>query len=312
MNILLQLLLFIIGLFVLIKSADLLIEHSVLTAGALKISSLLIGITVVAFGTSAPELFVSTVAALQQKPDISVGNIIGSCIANITLVIGATALLKPIDISPSIAKVKTPWFLAVLFIISILMFDLQLSRSDGLILLTCFVIFILASVIKDTRTEQDNIEQRAGPSSLLKNILLIIAGLGGLVIGAELFIRSSSAIAKILGISELIIGITVVALGTSLPELVTSVVASYKNEHDISLANVIGSNIFNILLVLGVVATITPLAINKQVIQTEIWILYVISFFMWFLFLFSKKIQRLQGILLLSIYFLYLGYLFIY
>ncbi|MFC1596228.1 calcium/sodium antiporter [Candidatus Margulisiibacteriota bacterium] len=308
-SIIIQLILFIVGIVLLLKGADWLIDGSVLTARALKVSNLLIGLTVVAFGTSAPEMFVSIMAGIQQKPDISAGNIMGSCIANIALVLGVASLIKPISVSKTLTYIKTPILISSAILLTILAFDLTLSRLDGIILLTAFAAFMWFSVFYEKQSPAESPEKKDAP--LIKDILLIVIGLAGITAGAQLLINSAAFIARTAGISELVIGITMVAVGTSLPEMAASLAATFKKEEDISIANVVGSNIFNVLLVLGLVAVFSPLAINPQVLSSDIWIMNGFTLLLFLFFLHKGVLSRSKGVIMLSGYIIYICYLFI-
>ncbi|MFC1478305.1 calcium/sodium antiporter [Candidatus Margulisiibacteriota bacterium] len=306
---LLQIFLFAIGVTLLIKGADWLIEGSVLTARVLKVSNLLIGLTVVAFGTSAPEMFVSLIAAIQQKPDISVGNIMGSCTANIALVLGCAALLRPINASKTITFVKMPMLLGSALLLTLVSWDLQLSRFDGLLLLLAFAGFMWFSIFHEKQTQSYNDEPKSAP--LIKDIALIIIGLAGIIIGAQILINSATFLARTFGVSELVIGISIVAIGTSLPEMATSLVAVWKQEEDIGIANIVGSNIFNILLILGFVGLISPIVINPQVMKTDIWIMNGFTILLFVFCIHKGSLDKIKGLVFLAGYIAYIWYLFI-
>ena len=308
---LLQVFLLASGIFLLLRGADWLIDGSVMTARALRVSNILIGLTVVACGTSAPELFVSSIAAFQQKADISIGNIIGSQIANIALVLGVAALIKQINISKVVLSVKFPILIGSAALLTILIWDLVLTRIDGYILITSFIVFMVYSIYHGTHIHKPKHEVIEANEPQLKDGLLIICGLAGITFGAHLLINSSIFLAKAIGISELVISITIVALGTSLPELATSIVALLKKEEDIGFANIIGSNIFNVLLIIGLAAIISPLAVSPIVKHIDIWIVNGFTLLLLLLCLNKYSLSRLKGAILLSSYSFYIAYLFI-
>ncbi|MFH1428943.1 MAG: calcium/sodium antiporter [Candidatus Margulisiibacteriota bacterium] len=308
-HILLETILFAIGVTLLIKGADWLIQGSVLTARVLRISNLLIGLTVVAFGTSAPEMFVSIMAAIQQKPDISIGNIMGSCTANIALVLGCAALLKPVTASKTITFIKMPMLLGSALLITLVSWDLSLSRFDGILLLLAFAGFMWFSIFHEKQTQPVNDKPKSAP--IIKDILLIIIGLAGIIIGAQILINSATVLARTFGVSELVIGISMVAIGTSLPEMATSLVAVWKNEEDIGIANIVGSNIFNILLILGVVGLFSPILINPRIMTTDIWIMNGFTILLFLFCLHRGFLNRTKGLILLAGYIAYIWYLFI-
>ena len=257
-----SIILLIIGVALLVKGADLLVDGGSGIALKSGISSLVVGLTVVAFGTSAPELAGSLVAALQGSGDISFGNVVGSNVANIALILGVTALIAPVTVNRRLFR----WELPLLVIISAFTWYLgwlhEVSRLHGIILLAAFGYYI-HHCIKSPTVPVDVADTRArmGYPALIGMVVLGVAGLG---LGGMLFVNGAQRIAVSLGVSEAVIGLTVVALGTSLPELLTSMMASIKGDADISLGNIVGSNIFNILMVIGTSATVQPYAISPD------------------------------------------------
>ena len=269
---------FIIGVIFLWKSSDILVEGTSKTAARLGVSTLIISLVIVAFGTSAPEFAISFGAALQSNANISIGNIIGSCIANILLVLGISALIKPIKIKKSIIRKEIPILIGTTFIFLIFSYFGLLDTYHvigGLIFLILFVFFIVYCILT-AKKQHEKTKKQIDPGKTMKNIIFIILGIAGVVFGAWLLIESAVAIADFFGISKLVIALSMVAIGTSLPELVVSSVASYKGEADIAVGNIIGSNIFNILLILGASALIIPLRASASVLL--ILILLLINF----------------------------------
>jgi len=314
--------LFILGFLLLIKGADFLIEGSSTLARRMGISSLIVGLTVVAFGTSLPEMIVNIFSALKGNTDIALGNVIGSNISNILLILGLTSAVFPLDVKMTTAWKEIPFSLfavAVLFIMSNDVFidgkpASELTSSDGILLLCFFGIFLyyvfeMAMKHKgEVSIEKKDCADGKGCNNY-KIALLIIAGLLGLFFGGKWVVDGAIMIAKKFGLSDFLISATVIAIGTSLPELVTSIIAAIKKEPDLSVGNIIGSNIFNILLVLGITSTIKPIPVtiglNMDLIFTMVITLYL------FLFLFvgkKYKIERWQGILFVILYVLYIVY----
>ena len=306
--------LFFIGLIILIKGADLMVTGASSIAKKMNVSNLVIGLTIVAFGTSAPEMFVNVFASTQGNPEIAIGNIIGSNIANILLILGVSAIIFPLAVQNTTIWKEIPFSLLAALVLGILANDhlidqkgnSELTRSDGLILLGFFIIFIyyIFSIAKKSEnTSKEEISQLSN----LKSTVYIILGLTGLVLGGTWIINGAVEIASQFGVSEYLIGLTVIAVGTSLPELATSAVAAYKKDTDIAIGNVIGSNIFNIFWVLGVSAVIKPLPFqpsgNSDIAMT------VFSSLLLFAVLFVGKkhvMEKWQGVLFLM---LYIGYI---
>lgn len=319
----LEILFFIIGLALLIKGADWLIDHSSHLARTMGISPLIIGLTVVAFGTSLPEMIVSTFAAVKGAADLSIGNIVGSNIANIGLILGVSALIRVLPIRLSTLIYEMPFLLVSAFLLMLLSNDqnlflkesFTLSRIDGLILLGMFGLF-LWYVIKNAREQQQEAavkkeyDQKYGEKhQLWKDILFIGLGLTALIMGGKIAVDNAVKIALGLGISEAFIGLTIVAIGTSLPELMTSLVAAYKKQADIAVGNIVGSSIFNILLVLGVSSVIAPLTVNPTLLFVDMVVMVLFSIALLAFVTTGRKISRTEGAVLLLGYVAYIGYL---
>lgn len=305
-------LLIVVGFVLLIKGADWLVTGASALAKKFNISNLIIGLTIVSFGTSAPELVVNSLASMQKHSDIVFGNILGSNIANLFLILGITGMVYPISVQSNTVWKEIPIsFLAVvvLFVLANnFLFQEQtlVTRVDGLILLTMFGGFMVY-IYANMKVESPEIDE-----SLLKNLsnlkiwVFILAGMAGLILGGKLVVENAIKVATILGVSEKIIGLTIVAIGTSLPELVTSVVASFKKNSDIALGNIIGSNIFNILLILSISALINPVNFNTS-FNFELYLLGGGTIFL-FVAMFTgrkKKLDRWEAIVLFITYIVY-------
>lgn len=316
--------LFLIGLTVLYFAADALVEGAGSMALRLGITPLIVGLTVVAFGTSAPELVVSLAAVMTNSDDISVGNIVGSNIANLALILGLSALIKPIVVHGDIIRREYPVMLGASVLLVGLMFDGTLSRIDGLILLGCMAGYlgVMANRAKHAiRSAKNDAESREAlediedidpaKSTHAKDLAKVVFGIIGLTIGAKLMVDSAVVIATSFGVSQLVIGITIVAIGTSLPELATSVVAAYRGESDISVGNVIGSNIFNILSVLGIVAAISPITVGANALKYDLWVMIGVALIIWPVMWSGKRISRVEGGLFLIGYTVYSVWLFL-
>jgi cation:H+ antiporter len=304
-------LLLLTGFILLIVSGRYLLKASVSIAYHFKLSKLVVGITVVAFGTSAPELFVTVIAAAKGHPEISIGNVVGSNIANIGLILGLTAILFPIPVNKKaiIADWPVMMFSTILFYLFI--FNGVLSTAEGLlflILLAGYLIYSVRSSIKSYKVS----ETESAQYHTLVALLLIVISSGGLAYGSYLLVNNASVIATNLGIGERVISITIIALGTSLPELTTSITAALRKEMDISVGNIIGSNIFNILCILGVASTIKQIEVPSLTISFDIfWVLGIsLLMFIFTLPIQNSKISRIEGFLLLLVYSVYIYLLF--
>ena len=324
MEIILQILLLVIGFIILIKGADWLIDGASSTATHFKVSKLLIGLTIVAFGTGAPEFAVSISSLLNGTTDMLLGNVIGSNIMNILLLIGIGAIIRPITIKKGTVSKELPLLLLISTVLVVLFLDTFLmnsevntiSRTDGIICLLFFAIFLyyIFSTARKNRqaskkTKNKQIEQPKFKLGI--SILLIIVGLAGVVGGAELVVNSASTIAKAIGISDRIIALTVVAFGTSLPELITTIKAAKRGETELLVGNIIGSNIFNICIVLGL-----PVALFGTVTPDSFEIMDIVMLIGSAVILLitartGHKITRLEGLLMLAIFSIYYSYLVI-
>jgi cation:H+ antiporter len=319
-------LLLVIGLIVLIVSADVLVKGTVNIAKALKISSFIIGITIVALGTSLPEFIISLSSALSGNSDIAVGNIIGSNIANILLVVGICASFTTLQINPQIAKFELPFSVFVTALLAILGLDIVLfkqntntiSNFDGFIFLVILAIFLYLLYIKTKKGSALSIGKHRHLHSLNQSnnthhavsIVYIIAGLIGLIIGQNLFIDNVKIVAQTLGMSDLMIGLTVVAIGTSLPELITSIIATLRGEVGLTIGNILGSNILNILFILGTTSAITPITLGDT-FPIDIMICTITSIILIIFIYIGKKytIARWQGGVFVLLYIAYIAFL---
>ena len=305
-----------LGLFLLFFGGELLVRGSVALALKLRISTLVVGMTVVSFATSAPELFVSLQAVLNGSNDIAFGNIIGSNIANITLVLGVTALIFRVKISEQTATLNYPFlFFSSLVFGAVLYFFNGVPKEMGLLFILLLLLFTWV-LISESRKEsmllanhEDVCLEQTSSDSLFKSLGFLLAGIILLKFGADYLVEGTIFIAKKLEISERVIAVTVVAIGTSVPELVTSIVAAFKKENNLAIGNLIGSNIFNILFVLGLVACVKEINIADSAILyfDYVWMIIITFLLGIFIYLFSKRqISRSEGALLLLIYLAYL------
>ncbi len=305
--------LLIVGLAVLILGADLLVRGASRMALRFKISPLVVGVTVVAFGTSTPELLISIQAALAGSPDITMGNVVGSNICNLALVLGITALISPIPVASDSIKIDWPMTMGSSLLLYFLVREGMVNDYDGIffiVLLIIYVVFIIRRSRKKNIAAADLgldvvVPDTASRKNLIKDILLIIIGGTGLYFGSDWFVNSARDIAIYMGVSERIVGVTVVAIGTSLPELVTSVVAAFKKETDLAIGNLLGSNIFNILSILGITSLIAEIEVSDIMINSDmIWML-AITLVLLPMMVLNKKIDRYEGLILVGTYVFY-------
>lgn len=300
-----------LGLVLLVYGGELLLHYSVLFARIIRLSIIWISVVIISFGTSAPELIVSMGAAYQNLPDIAIGNVIGSNIANTLLILGVAAIIKPIEIQFKELKLENILLLLLFFLLVGCMLFGQLNLIFGLICIVCLVIYLWSSyhnsVAPDLLEDKDIDEGK----SALKTFGLAILGLLMLMAGAELLIKGAVGIARLLNISEAVISLSLVALGTSLPELVTAIFAAYKGKSYITLANVVGSNLFNIMVVLGLTALFFPMTVNPHFMQIDIWVMGAITLMLFLMMVFMKTINRIMGAGLLLSYVIYITYLYI-
>jgi len=317
MNMILAVIILLAGLVILWKCAELLVAGAVGLAQRLGVSPLVIGLTVVAMGTSAPEVAASIAAALRGAGDVAIGNVYGSNIANLALVGGLAALIWPIAIRKRTLQREIPVMIVVALLLWPVLHNLHLSRREGVLLLAVFAVLILLTVFmarkeaKSARDKAQNAQRdtRHHIRDTKKSVLFVVIGLAGLALGADMTVRGAVFIGEKIGLSNAVIGLTIIAIGTSLPELVTCVVAAIKGHSDISIGNLVGSNIFNTLLVVGTAGTIRPFSIVQRLAGIDYWIMIIVSFWFAGAALIGKRIGRADGAFLLCGYLAYMVYL---
>jgi len=305
------------GLTLLIWGADRFVLGASATARNLGVAPLMIGLTVVAFATSAPEILVAVIAALRGEPGLAFGNAIGSNIVNIGLVLGITAIVRPIPLESATLRREMPALLAVSLLTVSLFLDTRLSRPDGIVMLTGLIIVMiwLARLgLRSSATDPIKMDYEAeipDNVSMKAAMIWLAIGLGALLIGAEWLVNGSIGIAQSLGVSEIVIGITIVAFGTSLPELAVSLMSVLKGEYGLAIGNIVGSNIFNLLAVIGVAATIQPAAVAPSVLSLHIFVMVaftLVLFAMTYDYDGKAKLSRIEGVALLVAYIAYVSY----
>lgn len=311
---LITILLFLAGLAILVAGAEALVRGSSALALRLGISPLVVGLTVVAFGTSSPELTVSVDSALRGSSSIALGNVIGSNIANIALILGLTALIQPMLVQRSLINAQIPVMIGISVLLWLLMLDQRLGFWDGALLFAGLLVYIYLSY-RSSRDEEaaTSVELLPGDVATLQDkvwfcILLIAIGLAALIGGGMMLVDAAVELARIFNIDETIIGLTIVAVGTSMPELATSVVAALRKQSDIALGNIVGSNIFNILGILGIASMITPLS-SVGFSQTDFAVMVAIAIILLPMCMTRRKLDRMEGIILLAGYLAYMYYI---
>ena len=312
MEILKQFALLVVGFLLLIKGDDYFVEGASKIADKFHIPQIVIGLTIVAFGTSAPEAAVGIAAGLHGNADIALGNVLGSNVMNILLILGITSVITPVAIQMTTMKYEVPFVIIISAIIGILgYFGGSVSFVDGLILWALFILFFiyLIKLSKSGKAVMDDVPESDADESLLKLIVITVLGMAAIIIGSQVTVDSASALAKIFGMSERLIGLTIVAFGTSLPELITSVTAALKGKTDIAIGNIVGSNIFNILFVLGTTALIVPLNYSADFIFDNV-LCVVSALLLLVCVLRNKKLTRVGGSIMLLVYAAYLVRLF--
>ncbi len=306
------------GLALLVWSADKFVEGAAATARHFGMPPLLIGMVIVGFGTSAPEMVVSALAALQGNPGLALGNAYGSNITNIALILGLTALMRPIAVHSQVLKSELPILTVVTAIAAFQLWDNSVTRLEGFVLLVVFTGLMTWSIMQGMKQRSDALgqeieqEMASHPMPLSRAILWLIIGLLLLIISSRILVWGAVEIARTFGVDDLIIGLTIVAIGTSLPELASSLVAARKGENDIALGNIIGSNLFNTLAVVGIASTIHPMTVGSEVLSRDILVMAVLTvslFVIGYGFRGPGRINRVEGGVLLASYFGYIGYL---
>lgn len=312
-----DILLFIVGLALILSGANALTDGASSIAKRMKVSELVIGLTIVAFGTSAPELAVSAISAIKGNGDIALGNVVGSNLFNTLMIIGCTVLVRPLKVSRLLIKKEIPLCILASFVLILLCADATegcvaggLSRTDGLVLLCFMAIFLSHTFSIAAGEEQNASESGIKEMPLWRAILFSIGGLIFLIAGGESFVRGASGLARALGASESLIAVTIVAGGTSLPELATSVVAALKGRSEMAVGNVVGSNLFNIFLILGLSSTISPIKLSG-IGAIDLGMVLLSSIVLWFVGVFYKErtITRAEGALMIALYVAYTLYL---
>lgn len=307
------------GLGVLVKSADLFVRGSAAVAGHLGMSPLLIGMIVVGFGTSAPEMLVSGVSSFQGNPGLALGNAYGSNICNIALILGTTALIRPVLVTSGILKKELPVLAAATVVSALMLYNGSLSRWEAVCLLLLFSGLLAASLVYAGKADRDELGVEVSGQleketlGLKGGIVRTVVGLFLLIASSRLLVTGSVSIAKVLGVSDLMIGLTIVALGTSLPELASSVTAALRNEHEIAFGNIIGSNLFNTLCVVGIAGVIRPMSIESSVLFRDVPVMAALTASLFITGYGFKgrpgRINRLEGLVLLLAYLLYTGWI---
>lgn len=310
--------LFFVGFALLIKGADLLVDGASSVANRMGVSALVVGLTIVAFGTSAPELVVNILASIQGNTDIAIGNIAGSNIVNILLILGIASVIYPLAVQRGTVWKEIPFALLAIVVVTVMASDAfidgsassVLSRIDGLVLISFFVIFLyyIFGVAKESANQ--SVSEEVKRYTWTKSTLMVVGGIAGLVLGGKWIVDGAVSFASSLGVSEALIGLTIVAIGTSLPELATSAVAAYRKNVDIAVGNVVGSNIFNVFWILGVSAVIQPLPLSP-VFTTDL-LVTIFATVLLFLALFVGRrhiLERWQGVVMIGLYIVYILYL---
>ncbi|MFZ7165675.1 calcium/sodium antiporter [Avibacterium avium] len=305
-----------VGLAILVWSADRFIDGAASLASYLGMSPLLIGIVIIGFGTSAPEIIVSALSALNHSPGIALGNAYGSNITNIALILGVTAMIKPIMVNSQVLKKELPVLMLVTLLSAFLIYDATISRLDAVILLAVFTLYMGWTIWQGTRHSGDSLEQDINDELKEKSqmplktaVLWLVIGLALLMASSQLLVWGAVNIATYLGVSDLIIGLTIVAIGTSLPELAASIMAARKNELDLAVGNIIGSNLFNTLAVVGIAGAISPIQATPEVFSRDMLVMIALT---GLLFLFgygfkrkNGRINRVEGLVLFLCYVAY-------
>lgn len=304
-SMLINIVLLVMGLVVVLKGADWLTDGAVNIASRFGVSQMVIGLTIVAMGTSMPELCVSMVSALKGTPDLAVGNVVGSNTLNTLLIVGCSALVAPIMVKRSSVRRDIPFAVLASLLMLIFCLDGGIDRLDAALLFTLFAVFMFVTV-KYGKNEGTEAKTTAAP--LGKATLLLVVGLVGLILGSNLFVDNASYIASTLGVSDAVIGLTIVAGGTSLPELATSMVSAKKGNSDIAIGNVIGSNVFNILMIIGVTGLVKPMHI-KGITSLDLIVMLASMLLLWFFCRTTYKVKRWEGAVLAISYITYLAWL---
>ena len=310
-------LMLVMGLAVLTVGAELLVRGSSRLAIAMGISPLVVGLTVVAFGTSAPELVVSVQSSLMGQPDVAIGNVVGSNIFNVLLILGLSAMIVPLRVSQQLIRIDVPLMIAISILVYMLALDGNIGRLEGLLLVggligyTSFAIVTSrkerAGIKAEYEAEFGDAKETRGSGKITLNLVLVVSGLGLLILGSHWFIGSAIVIARALGVSELVIGLTIVAAGTSMPEVATSIMAAIRGERDIAVGNVVGSNIFNIFAVLGLSSVVSPggVKVSEVALQMDIPVMIAVAAACLPVFFVGHVISRWNGVMFFAYYIAY-------
>ncbi len=317
----LTLLLFVIGLVLLVAGAEALVRGASKIAATLGISPLVIGLTVVAFGTSAPEMAVSTSSALAGNADVAIGNVVGSNIFNVLFILGLCALIVPLAVARQILRFDVPLMIGVSILLLALAADGNLGVFDGAVLFAGIVAYTVWAITTSRRANKALVaeyteefgEKETSSSGIVLDVLMVLGGLGLLVLGSEWFVNGATEFAEALGVSDLVIGLTLVAAGTSMPELATSVVAGIRGERDIAIGNVVGSNIFNILAVLGLTALVSggDVPVPDTALRADIPVMILVAIICLPSFFTGRVIARWEGLAFVTLYVVYVVYLYL-
>ena len=304
----LNIFLFCLGIALLYLGSEWMVKGAASLALSLSIRPIIVGLTVVAFATSAPELLVSLIAAVKGFSGVSLGNILGSNVANIGLVLGASALVRSLAVDKKLVRREIPFMIGVSGLFWLVCLDGWIGRVDGAVLLAGLAFFLILGIMTAKKSEntKDEVPAQKG-KKFFWYIFLILIGMGGLVAGAHLVVNSAIFIARQLGLSEVFIGLSIVAVGTSLPELATSVVAGARGEYDISIGNVVGSNVFNVCMVIGTVGLFNPMSVDMRLMRFEFPAMFLLSLI---LLVFSRTgftLSRVEGLFFILSFFLFIG-----
>ncbi len=307
MEIIVSILLLAVGFIMLVKGADWFVDGAAGIASRFGIPQLVIGLTIVAMGTSAPEAAVSITAALKGNAGITIGNVLGSNILNVLIILGVTSLIRPLAVKHSTVRYEIPFMIAVsVLLLALGSTDSQVRLLEGLTLWAAFIAYLVYLYFMSKKGGDD--EEEIRQMSLPMQLFGLAVGMGLIIWGSDISVDSATEIARLFGISERFIGLTIVALGTSLPELVTSVMAARKGNADIAIGNIVGSNIFNILFVIGCTVLITPVAFSEN-FRVDAVVAILAAVFLWLCVLFDKKLDRREGAFMLAAYLAYFIYL---
>jgi len=305
------------GALLLLLGGELVVRGASKLALAAKLSPLFVGLTIVSFGTSAPELAVSVLTAWSGQADITLGNVIGSNLFNLLVILGACALVVPLDVNRQVTRFDIPVMIGAAILMLALSGDSNLTRRDGLLLVLLLGIYLAVSFFlgrrefRESAEEQEEPLESSGVRAVVVNLLLVAAGVGSLVLGCRWFVGASVAIAKLVGMSEAVIGLTIVSIGTSLPELVTSMIACLQGQRSIAIGNAVGSTTMNILIVLGVTACVAPagIPVSSSLLFLDMPAMAGVCFLSWPILASKNRVERWEGLLLVSLYAAYMVFL---